>query len=130
VYLNDLRNVAWIPTVPTLLCGGDEDPTVFFSLNAETMVAFWQAMPAWKALPPALTAELVTVLDVSATPAGAFAPLQTAFQEFEAGTVAELQTAAGGGLTLEAAEAQVLENYHTDVQPFCALGARAFFSHF
>ena len=32
-YKNDLRNGAWAPSSPTLLCGGDADPTVFFSVN-------------------------------------------------------------------------------------------------
>jgi len=72
----------------------------------------------------------VTMLDVGATPSGPFAELQTAFQASEAALFAYLQTAAGGGLTpLEAQEA-VIENYHTDVAPFCTAAARAFFSQF
>ena len=31
----------WYPKVPTLLCGGDQDPTVFFELNTRTMVAYF-----------------------------------------------------------------------------------------
>src|SRR5450631_486730 len=53
--LNDMRT--WVPHVPVLLCGGDQDPTVFFSLNTGTMQAFWGALP-----PGA-----VTVLDVNGT---------------------------------------------------------------
>src|SRR5208283_162747 len=45
-YVNDLRNGAWAPMEPTLLCGGDQDPTVYFSVNTETMAAFWSALPA------------------------------------------------------------------------------------
>src|SRR6266404_7700312 len=41
---NDLRN--WVPQSPMLLCGGDQDPTVFFSVNTGTMQAFWSALPA------------------------------------------------------------------------------------
>src|SRR6266403_4771629 len=40
-YKNDLCNAGWAPTSPTLLCGGDADPTVFYSVNTGTMAAFW-----------------------------------------------------------------------------------------
>ena len=29
-WVNDMRNGAWAPMSPTLLCGGDQDPTVYF----------------------------------------------------------------------------------------------------
>jgi len=119
-YVNDLRNGAWAPMEPTLLCGGDQDPTVYFSVNTETMAAFWSALPAG----------LVTVLDVNATPAGPFAELQTAFQGSQAALLAYYQTAAGGGLSPAAAQEKVTEGYHMAVAPFCAAGARAFFSQF
>lgn len=118
-WLNDMRT-AWAPESPTLLCGGDMDPTVYFSVNTQTMAAYWSALPAG----------LVTVLDVNAPPAGPFAALQTGFQESEAALLAYYQTAAGGGLSLAEAEAAVIENYHTDVAPFCTAAARAFFSQF
>jgi hypothetical protein len=118
-YLNDMRS-GWYPKVPTLLCGGDQDPTVFFSVNTETMAAYWSALPAGA----------VTVLDVNGTPGGPFEAVQVGFQESEAAELAFLQTTAGGGLTLAKAEAQVIEGYHTAVAPFCAAGARAFFSQF
>ena len=60
-YKNDLRNGNWAPTSPTLLCGGDADPTVFFPVNTGTMAAFWS---------PLVPAGLITVLDVNGTPAG------------------------------------------------------------
>ena len=118
-WLNDMRT-AWAPKSPTLLCGGDLDPTVYFSVNTQTMAAYWSALPAG----------LVTVLDVNATPAGPFAALQTAFQASEAALLLYYQSAAGGGLSPTAAEAAVIENYHTDVAPFCTAAARAFFSQF
>jgi len=67
---------------------------------------------------------------VNGTPSGPFEKVQVGFQESEAAELAYLQTAAGGGLSLAAAEAQVIEGYHTAVAPFCAAGARAFFSQF
>ncbi|HMK87270.1 MAG TPA: prolyl oligopeptidase family serine peptidase [Steroidobacteraceae bacterium] len=119
LYLNDMRS-GWFPKVPTLLCGGDLDPTVYFSVNTQTMAAYWSALP-----PGA-----VTVLDVSATPAGPSAQLQAAFQQAGAQLLAYLQTPAGGGLTLAQAEAQLVQGYHTDVRPFCSAAAREFFSQF
>jgi predicted dienelactone hydrolase len=105
---NDLRS--WTPARPMLLCGGDQDPTVFFSVNTGTMQAFWAALPAG----------LVTVLDVNATPnpASPFAPLQVGFQTTIAGLLAS------GG------QEAVVENYHTTVAPFCTVAARGFFSQF
>jgi hypothetical protein len=84
------------------------------------MVSFWSALPAG----------LITVLDVNAPPSGTFAELQGAFQESEASLLAFYESAAGGSLTPEAAQEAVIENYHGDVAPFCAAGARAFFSQF
>lgn len=119
-YLNDMRYGSWAPTAPTLLCGGDEDPTVFFSVNTGTMVAFWSALPAG----------LITELDVNAAPAGPFAAIQEGFQSSQAQELAFLESAAGGGLSPAAAEQELVEDYHVNVLPFCELGARSFFSQF
>jgi len=101
---------SWSPTSPLLLCGGGQDPTVFFSVNTGTMQAFWTG----------LTPGLLTVLDVNATPnpASPFAPLQVGFQTALAGLLAS------GG------EAAVVENYHVTVAPFCTVAARGFFGQF
>jgi hypothetical protein len=120
-YKNDLRNGGWMPGSPTLLCGGDGDPTVYFSVNTGTMAAFWS---------PLVQAGLITVLDVGATPSGPFAEVQTEFQASQANLLAYYQTAAGGGLSLAQAEQQLVENYHGNVAPFCTVAARAFFSQF
>ena len=120
-WLNDMRT-GWAPKSPTLLCGGDLDPTVYFSVNTGTMAAYWSALPTGA----------LTVLDVNATPviASPFAELQAAFQASEAALLLYYQTAAGGSLSAEAAEEQVLEGYHAAVEPFCAAAARAFFGNF
>ncbi len=120
-YVNDLRNGNWAPASPTLLCGGGQDPTVFFSVNTETMEAFWK---------PLVTAGLITILDVNGAPSGPFAPLQTAFVESQDALLAFYQTPAGGGLSPQAAQQQLVAGYHTAVAPFCAAAARAFFSNF
>ena len=118
-YKNDLRNGAWAPASPTLLCGGDADPIVFFSVNTGTMAAFWN---------PLVQAKLITVLDVSAVPAGPFALLQGAFQASEAAQLQFYESAAGGNLAPAAAALLVTQGYHTAVAPFCTRAARDFFS--
>jgi hypothetical protein len=115
---NDLRNGAWTPTAPTLLCGGDGDPTVFFSLNTGVMAAFWSAQ---------VQSGLLSVLDVGAAPVGPYAELQTAFQAAEEAELLFYLSPAGGSLSMTQAQQQVLENYHTSVAPFCLAAARAFF---
>lgn len=119
-YENDLRNGSWAPTAPTLLCGGENDPTVFFPVNTGAMAEFWSGLPTG----------VLTVLDVdpSTSPSGSYAAIQTAFQTTEATELGYLQTAAGGGLTLSQAEETMAENYHGSVAPFCALAARSFFT--
>jgi len=119
-YVNDLRLGSWAPNAPTLLCGGDQDPTVFFSVNTMTMAAFWSSLPAG----------LISVVDVNAKPAGAFSAIQAGFQASEALQLAVYESAAGGALSPAAAQLQLIEGYHSAVAPFCALAARSFFSQF
>jgi acetyl esterase/lipase len=119
-YLNDMRYGSWAPTAPTLLCAGDQDPTVFFSVNTTTMVAFWSGLPAG----------LISQLDVSGAPAGPFAAIQTGFQTSQAQQLAFLESPAGGGLTAAAAQQALVQGYHSSVAPFCALAARSFFAQF
>ncbi len=121
LYVNDMRNGNWAPMEPTLLCGGDQDPTVFFSVNTGTMAAFWA---------PEVAAHVITVLDVSATPSGPFAAIQAGFQASQAQQLQILESAAGGGLSPAAAQQQLVQAYHGSVLPFCALAARSFFSQF
>jgi len=88
------------------------DPTVYFTLNAGTMQAFWAAA--------GLPAEVVTVLDVNAAPTAQdpFAAVKVGFQETEAQIVASQ------------GEEAAVESYHTTVAPFCTAAARGFFSQF
>jgi hypothetical protein len=116
--LNDLRNPVWAPNSPTLLCGGGADPTVFFSVNTGTMQSYWSALPAG----------LVTVLDINGTPAGSFAPLQTAFQASQAALLAYYESAAGGSMSASAAQSAIVAQTHAAEAPFCTVAARAFFT--
>ena len=106
---NDMRD--WTPKMPMLLCGGSDDPTVYFSVNTGTMAAYWA---------PLVAAKLITVLDLNATPQAGnpFAPLQVALQQTEAQLIA-----ADGEVT-------ALESFHSAEAPFCTLAARGFFSQF
>jgi len=121
LYMNDMRSGPWGPMEPTLLCGGDQDPTVFYSVNTGTMAAFWSAE---------VSAGVITVLDVGGSPAGPFAPIQQGFQASQAALLAFYESAAGGGLSAAAAQQQLVQGYHTNVAPFCALAARSFFANF
>jgi hypothetical protein len=118
VYNNDLRT-AWAPNKPTLLCGGNADPTIYFSVNALTMQAFWAALP-----PGA-----ITVLDVDSAP-GVGDPFAAAKVGFATAKQATAQAAVNAGAT-DGGAAAVTQAYHgTLVPPFCAAAARGFFSQF
>jgi hypothetical protein len=104
--VNDLRN--WTPAVPTLLCGGDSDPTVFF-FNTTLMQDYWTGHK------PAVAP---VILDIDSAPGSndPYASLKTAF------SVAKGLVAAQGG------EAAVLAAYHaTLVPPFCVSAVKSFF---
>jgi hypothetical protein len=125
---NDMRT--WHPTHPMLLCGGQNDPTVFFPTNTQTMAgtgpnggtaanptgSFWQAEA---------TGGLVTVFDVDTAAVGGgnpFDPLRVGFAGAKAATAA----AAGGGPVGQQA---VTQAYHgTLVPPFCSAAVRGFFA--
>ncbi len=112
VRTNDMRVSAWAPTRPMLLCGGNADPTVFYSVNTGTMQAFWAGLPPG----------LVTGLDVDSAPSGVNDPFAAAKVGFAA---AKAQVFAAGGQTA------VVQEYHgTLVPPFCMAAARGFFSQF
>jgi len=127
LYNNDMRKIFGLngatpalPAAPNLLCGGGNDPSVFF-LNTQIMQGFWGGAPTG----------LVTVVDVDpTTPAGPFATIQTAFKQSQAALFAYYQTPAGGGLSPTAAQQLVVQGYHSGVAPFCARVARTFFANF
>jgi acetyl esterase/lipase len=109
--INDLRN--WAPmTAPILLCGGGNDPTVFF-LNTQIMQGFWHSLPAG----------VITALDVDLSTANStdsplpFVPLQAAFST----TYASLQASLGQN---------AIAQYHTLVAPFCTVAAAGYFRNF
>jgi acetyl esterase/lipase len=108
-YKNDLLAQNWTPAQPMLLCGGNADPTVFFSANTSTAKAYFNG----KGVPD----QAVTVLDVDSAPAGASDPFLMA-----KGGFAQAKAAAGSA---------ALEKYHGElVPPFCHAAARGYFTQF
>lgn len=138
---NDLRGYA--PTTSILLCGGNNDPVVFF-INTNLVNGIWAPQTATlkyavldidTTAGPSLTAgttagelNLSTALGATqkAYLQGAAAQLQPAFQSAKQ---AIAQNAVSQGATDGGATA-VLTNYHTTVAPFCGVAARTFFTTF
>lgn len=114
---NDLRD--WVPKAPTLLCGGENDPEVFF-FNTQLMKSYWVNNP------PA--AGVANYLDVdpgspSEASSGHYGTLQ---DEFQAAKAAYALTNGGGTVGDNA----VTSAYHVDlVAPFCLAAAIYFFDN-
>ena len=112
---NDLRD--FTPRAPTLLCGGHDDPTVFW-LNTQAMQAYWATQPV---------AGAVTVLDVDAAPSGSGDVYGDLKQRFAVAKDLVAAQAIAGGATDGGLEA-VLQTYHAGlVAPFCLEAAQEFF---
>lgn len=110
---NDLRN--WTPTAPVLLCGGDQDPTVYF-MNTQLMQGYW-----------APTSAPVIVLDVDADPTGNDDPYKEFKDQFDIAKQLAAAAAVAQGATDGGASA-VLRDYHAGlVAPFCLTATRGFF---
>ena len=113
--LNDLRS--WTPQAPTLLCGGDQDPTVFW-LNTQLMQDYL-AMHA-----PGSSS--YSVLDLEAGAAGdSYASIRSGFETAKQllAATAVLQGATDGGASA------VADAYHsTLVPPFCLAAVISFFA--
>jgi len=104
LYNNDLRT-GWTPTKPLMMCGGGNDPTVFFLANTVPMAAL-------------LGVTGTNLLDVDTAVSGGDTPGNAAAKQIFAAAL----TAAGG---LPAA----IQEYHgVLVPPACAFAVRAFFA--
>lgn len=111
---NDLRD--WIPTAPVVLCGGDEDPEVFF-FNTQVMQSYWTRHPP---------ATPLTVVDVDSSPTSndPYAGEKEGFAAAKA--VVEVAAIADGAT--DGGHAAVLAAYHGQlVPPFCAAAVKSFF---
>jgi hypothetical protein len=111
---NDLRD--FDPTVPVLLCAGNDDPEVFY-LNTQLMQGYWAAH--------APSAQ-VTVLDVDSSvgTGGPYANIRTGFAVAKAAVAA---AAVASGAT-DGGTSAVLADYHAGlVPPFCLYAEKEFF---
>ena len=114
---NDLRN--FNPSAPVLLCGGDNDPTVFY-MNTLLMQGYWAAQA------PSAQA---TVLDVDSA-VGSNDPYADVKNGFAAAKAAVIAAAIAGGAT-DGGQTAVLEDYHAGlVPPFCLYAVQKFFGGF
>ena len=123
--LNDLRGFA--PVAPVLLCGGDQDPTVFYSVNTALMAGLWGAHNNWKVL------DLESTGTSTMTGAAIF---QGLFSSAKTSTYTSAYNAAlTAGQTTTAATAAATQavavNYHGSlVPPYCNKAAKTFFDAF
>jgi pimeloyl-ACP methyl ester carboxylesterase len=111
---NDLRN--WTPNTPELLCGGNNDPTVFY-FNTQLMQSFWNTNVPTGA---------VTVLDVdgAVTSGDVYSTIKTAF----AAAKDLVRTAAVLGGASDNGDQAVFDAYHAGlVPPFCISAVKQYF---
>jgi pimeloyl-ACP methyl ester carboxylesterase len=114
--MNDLRN--WVPTAPIQLCGGDEDPLVFW-FNTQLMQAYWSSQA------PASASINVLNLESNATPNDPYANLK---QDFEIAKALVAADAIAQGATDGGALAVAAAYHATLVAPFCFTATRSFFA--
>lgn len=114
---NDLRN--WVPVAPVLLCGGDDDPIVFW-LNTELMQEYWAAH--------ASGAASIDVLDLESA-ASANDPYASLKQGFSLAKDLVAADAVAQGAT-DGGDRAVAEAYHTTLAaPFCFAAAKSFIAN-
>ncbi len=113
---NDLRT--WVPAAPTLLCGGDQDPEVYF-FNTTLMQQYWQQHGS--------PTTPVSVLDLEA-PVGSGDPYATLKQGFEAEKIATAAAAIAQGATDGGASAVANAYHSTLVPPFCLAAVVSLFA--
>ena len=113
--LNDLRG--WSPQSPTLLCAGNEDPTVSYLLNSKLMADLWVGLPAGT----------VTLLDVDSRSTGSNDPFQAEKRGFALVKTAAIIDAQFSG---KDPDIELANGYHGALVPFCFSAARTFFERF
>jgi alpha/beta superfamily hydrolase len=113
---SDLRN--WVPTVPVLLCGGDNDPIVFF-FNTQLMQHYWASQG------PAPAPISVLDLDAAASTNDPYANLK---QDFAIAKQVVAAQAVSQGATDGGALAVATAYHALLVSPFCFAATKTFFT--
>lgn len=113
---NDLRT--YVPNVPTMLCGGNADPVVFF-MNTQAAQAFF--------LGKGMSPSRLTVLDVDSTPSSASDPFATAKVAFAQAKTATINAAVAAKTDPTQAVAFAYHPYL--VYPVCEAAARSYFQN-
>jgi hypothetical protein len=98
------------PVGATMLCGGSNDPTVYYATNSGALLA----LPAWAG---SVTTGVVTVVNMdlgagTANPADPFGGLKTSFTTKNPTSAADYAS-----------------TYHANLVPYCVRAARGFFSN-
>jgi len=117
---NDMTSL--VVDKPMLLCGGSEDPTVFFSENAETSAAAWAGNPYVNLL-DLENAYPLTNANAGVTKATglAISGLQSGFQAAKTATQSAAPTD----------PLAIVKKYHGTLAPtFCVAAASGFFAQF
>ena len=114
---NDLRS--FMPAAPVMLCGGHQDPTVFFvSTQAEQGYLLGNGFPS----------AYLTVLDVDSAPTSASDPFAAVKVGFATAVTQVEQAATAAGQTPAQVAVTVASDYHgTLVPPFCYAASAGFF---
>lgn len=129
--------------MPLLMCGGDQDPEVFWNQNAGAMTATLMAKTATYPNLRFATLDLdnqgsagtyantLTLFGLNSAQQTAMQTIagyvQKGFQQYQQGV---LQAAINAGYSSQQAALYAMENYHVDERPFCTVAARTFFSLF
>ncbi|MHB1668818.1 MAG: alpha/beta hydrolase family protein [Thiomonas sp.] len=123
---NDLRN--YTPSMPLLMCGGHNDPEVFWNQGAAAMTAVLDSKTTTDPSLRFATLDLDTT-DLT-TPYFASFGLSPAQLSTMQSVATQVQTAfTAYQSAVDQTNATVgLEAYHTDETPYCTVAARAFFN--
>ena len=126
---NDLRN--YTPSMPLMMCGGLNDPEVYWDQGAGAMTAVLNS----KATSNPGLRYLTLDLDLSGGTAGTFTShgltsAENATMQSVATQAQQAFSAYQGGIATQYGPVAAMETYHTNERVFCTAAARTFFSQF
>ncbi len=136
---NDLRG--YLPSMPVLMCGGNQDPTVFFKPNAQLTTGVL-ANVASSGTPLKFALLDVDQTNTSAVPfastgttaglsSSVLSTMSAAATQLQTGFAQSVQATAAATPTGVSPTVYVASQYHgTLVPPFCTMAARTFFQQY